>query len=88
MNALAIEVHISDFTVEIIEQSPAYDWDNFLSDLGGQMGLWIGASVYSGVELVSILLKLILYHINSKRSTAKYKSFAKSIDAKYDISSC
>ena len=66
INTLVVKVFISDFTVETIEQSPAYNWNSFLSDLGGNMGLWIGASVYSGFELVSIIFKLALHYFQKK----------------------
>ena len=58
-NLVKIEVFFSDFEVEVVEHVPAYGWDEFVSDLGGQVGLWIGASVYSAVEIVSFLLSLL-----------------------------
>lgn len=68
-NLLAINVYVNDFTVETIEQFPAYDVNSFLSDLGGQLGLWIGASVYSAFELVSIVFSCIHYYVvENKRS--------------------
>ena len=58
-NLLALRIYYNDFTVQTVEQSPAYNGNNFLSDLGGQLGLWIGASVYSGFELGSVILRLV-----------------------------
>lgn len=55
-NIVRIEVFYHDFQLLLVEQKQAYDIVRFLSDLGGQAGLWIGASVYSLFELVSFLL--------------------------------
>lgn len=58
-NMAKIEIYFDDFNIERIEQVPAYGWNNFFSDFGGQAGLWIGASVYSIFELFSLCLMLI-----------------------------
>ena len=57
-NLVKIEIYFSDFEVEVVEQKPAYGWSEFVSDFGGQVGLWIGASVYSAFEIGSLLLSL------------------------------
>ena len=57
-NLLKIEIYFSDFEVEVVQQKPAYGWSEFVSDFGGQVGLWIGASVYSAFEIGSLLLSL------------------------------
>lgn len=62
-NLLKLQVYFEDFTVETIEQRPAYGWDDFLSDLGGQAGLWIGASVFSWLEVSSLLINFITYFL-------------------------
>ena len=62
-NLLKLEVYFEDFTVETIEQRPSYGWDNFLSDLGGQAGLWIGASVFSWLEVSSLLINFMAYFL-------------------------
>ena len=58
-NMLKIEIYFSDFDVEVFEQKAAYGYVEFASDLGGQIGLWIGASVYSVFEIWSLLFSLI-----------------------------
>ena len=55
-NLVKVEIYYSDLLTQRIEQIPAYNWNEFLSDLGGQVGLWIGASVYSIFELCTLLL--------------------------------
>ena len=60
-NYVAIHIYYSDFHVKTTKHVPAFDWSDFLSALGGQIGLWIGASIYSVLELTSFLLELISY---------------------------
>ena len=55
-NLVKVEIYYSDFLTQRLEQKPVYGWNEFLSDLGGQVGLWIGASVYSIFELCTLLL--------------------------------
>ena len=59
-NVVKIEIFFSDFNVLTTTQQKAYDDVKFLSDLGGQAGLWIGASVYSLFELFSFLICNVL----------------------------
>ena len=56
-NILAINLYFNDFAIETVEQQPVYTWGDFTSDLGGQMGLWIGASVFSAFELGTFLFR-------------------------------
>eukprot|EP00112_Aurelia_sp_Birch-Aquarium-sp1_P022193 Seg6164.1 transcript_id=Seg6164.1/GoldUCD/mRNA.D3Y31 product="Acid-sensing ion channel 1" protein_id=Seg6164.1/GoldUCD/D3Y31 len=60
-NVMAMDIYFKDFSVETIEQKPAYSWDDFASDLGGQLGLWIGASVFSACEFGCFIANLIAY---------------------------
>eukprot|EP00112_Aurelia_sp_Birch-Aquarium-sp1_P020292 Seg5197.3 transcript_id=Seg5197.3/GoldUCD/mRNA.D3Y31 product="Acid-sensing ion channel 4-A" protein_id=Seg5197.3/GoldUCD/D3Y31 len=67
-NVLRLEVYFKDFNVESIKSSPAYGDAQFMSDLGGSLGLWIGASVYSLFELGSLgisLASLLLFRLKN-----------------------
>ena len=66
-NIVAANIYYKDLTVETIEQKPEYEMDDFASDLGGQMGLWIGSSVFSGFEFGAFALSLLLYLIFLRR---------------------
>ena len=62
-NILAVNIYYKDFTVETVEQKPAYTLDDFASDLGGQLGLWIGASIFSAFELGTYIMNMIAYFL-------------------------
>ena len=79
-NLLALTVYYNDFTVQTVEQTPAYNSNNFLSDLGGQLGLWIGASVYSGFEILSLLFQLIMFLLLSKKTLRVEKAHGEDVE--------
>ena len=55
--------------MEEITQKPVYEWANLASDPGGQLGLWIGASIFSVFEFGSFLLELLAYKFCKKVTT-------------------
>lgn len=42
--------------------------ENFLSDIGGQLGLWLGVSILSGAEVVELLAMMLIYLITGKNN--------------------
>ena len=66
-NIVATNIYFKDFTVETIEQKPAYTINDFGSDLGGQLGLWIGSSIFSVFEFGAFLLSMLMYMVFSKK---------------------
>lgn len=45
--------------MEKITYSEYYAFENLLSDVGGQLGLWIGVSFITVAELIKLLLDII-----------------------------
>lgn len=43
-----------------------FQLENLLADIGGQLGLWIGVSVMTGVEILEFISNLLTY-LCSKR---------------------
>ena len=70
-NFLAIQVHFIDFSVEEITQKRAYDWGTLRSEVGGLLGLFIGASIFSVLEFGSFLLELITYKCCKEKKKRK-----------------
>ncbi|GFN77780.1 amiloride-sensitive sodium channel subunit gamma [Plakobranchus ocellatus] len=58
---LKLVVYYEDLNYEELEESAAYQIDQFLSDVGGTIGLWIGLSVLSLFEIVHLLTDIGLY---------------------------
>ena len=52
----AIQVYYGQLQYDEILQQPAYSVDKFLSDLGGLLGLFIGASVFSGIDFILFIM--------------------------------
>ena len=68
-NFLSLQIYFEDFILQTIKQIPAYGRSQVISDLGGSVGLWIGASVYSFFELGSTFISLVsLYIVRKKRA--------------------
>ena len=69
-NLLKVQIYFSEFDIDEVEQKPAYTWNMVPSDLGGLIGLYIGASVYSGLEVFSFLFSLAYHYCYTTRKRA------------------
>ena len=56
-NFVRVNVYLSDMEVEVQEQQPSYRLSNLFSDIGGTLGLWVGLSLLTVVELVQLVVK-------------------------------
>ena len=54
-------MHVADTSVVKIIQEPDYTSSDLLSDIGGQLGLWIGMSVLSFGEIIQLIFDTCLY---------------------------
>jgi amiloride-sensitive sodium channel subunit alpha/amiloride-sensitive sodium channel subunit gamma len=59
-NFLAVVIYFEDLDYEVIIEEQLYNTLRFLSDIGGAMGLYIGASVLTYVELLQLALEVFL----------------------------
>ena len=46
--------HITD-----VQEDLAYDFDNLLGDIGGVMGLFLGASLFTIMEFITLFVSLL-----------------------------
>lgn len=67
-NVLKLNIFFEELNFESITEERSYELANFVSDLGGSLGLWIGMSVLSFAEVFELLL-LIGYALLRKLRT-------------------
>nr|XP_019920401.2 amiloride-sensitive sodium channel subunit alpha [Crassostrea gigas] len=60
-NFLKTVIYYEDLNFEEISEEPLYDGFRFLSDIGGTLGLFLGASILSFVELVQLMVEILYY---------------------------
>jgi hypothetical protein len=58
-----LNVYIADSNVLKTEELPDYTTNQLLSDIGGQLGLWIGTSVITVVEVLSLFAKILRFAV-------------------------
>ncbi|XP_067679109.1 amiloride-sensitive sodium channel subunit alpha-like [Haliotis asinina] len=58
---LKLKVYFNSLNFESIKEEPFYNTERFLSDIGGTMGLWTGASILSLAEFLEILLEVFFW---------------------------
>ncbi|KAK3748779.1 hypothetical protein QZH41_013515 [Actinostola sp. cb2023] len=54
-NLLELKIYYEDLTFKDIHQVPSYDLFSLLGDVGGQIGLFLGASLLTLVEYLDLL---------------------------------
>lgn len=67
-NFLSLNIYYRELNFETISESAAYETGQFLSDFGGAMGLWMGASALTILELVDLVVRLIQRCCKSRKS--------------------
>ncbi|CAD6194793.1 unnamed protein product [Caenorhabditis auriculariae] len=76
-----VEVYFEQLNYESLLESEAYGWPNLLSDFGGQLGLWMGVSVITIMEILILMMDLLLSLTGMKKKNARRpgrKSFSSS----------
>ncbi|XP_033762756.1 amiloride-sensitive sodium channel subunit beta-like [Pecten maximus] len=68
MNFLKINIYYEDLNFEFLSEEPEYELMNLLSDIGGSLGLFLGASVLSLGEIIEILVELIYFILKKSRN--------------------
>ncbi|KAJ1183843.1 hypothetical protein NDU88_000656 [Pleurodeles waltl] len=63
-NFLVLDIFFEALNFETIEQKKAYDLAGLLGDIGGQMGLFIGASILTILEILDYIYEVIKVKVN------------------------
>ena len=59
-----LNVYIADSNMIKIEESADYTQSHLLSDIGGQLGLWVGISIITLAEILELMTELVRYVFN------------------------
>ncbi|XP_048196435.1 acid-sensing ion channel 3 [Perognathus longimembris pacificus] len=58
-NVLVLDIFFEALNYEMVEQTKAYEMSELLGDIGGQMGLFIGASLLTILEILDFLCEVL-----------------------------
>ncbi|WAR23025.1 SCNuncharacterized [Mya arenaria] len=72
-NFLKLNIYYEDLNFETIEEFPEIEVQQFLSDVGGAIGLWIGLSILSLCEVGQLLIELCNYGIHTAKKQSRYE---------------
>ncbi|XP_035666346.1 amiloride-sensitive sodium channel subunit gamma-like [Branchiostoma floridae] len=59
-NLLKVNIYYEALNFERITESPGYEVENLLGDIGGQLGLWVGMSCLSAMEIMEVLVDIVI----------------------------
>jgi len=70
-NFLKVSVFFGDMTYRRITEVRQYPLEGLISDIGGQMGIWLGASMFSVIELMCLVGQFVRAICESKGKERK-----------------
>ncbi|KAF6085367.1 acid sensing ion channel subunit 3 [Phyllostomus discolor] len=77
-NVLVLDIFFEALNYETVEQKKAYEVSELLGDIGGQMGLFIGASLLTILEILDYLCEVfrdrVLGHFWNRKRSPKHSS--------------
>ena len=63
-----VNIFYDSMSYTLIQESPALSFDTLLSNIGGNVGLFTGASILTSIELIELLLAVFILLLKSKRN--------------------
>ena len=69
-NLLKLDIYYENMSPEVIKSLPKYDWSTLLSNVGGTLGLWLGFSILTAMEVLELFLDFMIHtcsKLTSKR---------------------
>uniref|UniRef100_A0A0K0DIK5 Degenerin-like protein unc-105 n=1 Tax=Angiostrongylus cantonensis TaxID=6313 RepID=A0A0K0DIK5_ANGCA len=76
-----VEVYYEQLNYESLLESEAYGLPNLLSDFGGQLGLWMGVSVITIMEVFILVFDVVLTIFGLTKSKRRTFSMRRSVRA-------
>ncbi|RMX43030.1 hypothetical protein pdam_00001790 [Pocillopora damicornis] len=58
-NMLELVIYFEELSYHVIEQTPAYDSESLFAEIGGQVGLCVGASLLTVLEFCDVIIAII-----------------------------
>ena len=58
-NMAKVDLFFGSSSITNVEEVVAYDFDNLLGDVGGVMGLFLGASIFTTMEFIMLFLNIL-----------------------------
>lgn len=68
-NMLQLSIFYGDLGYEQYDEVEDMSWLDLISNIGGTLGLFIGMSFLSFVEIVDIVLQIVLYKNDNKKTS-------------------
>ena len=68
-----MDIFYQELSFEIVEQNIAFEFLSLLSEIGGFLGLLLGASVLTIYEMLDFLTLMVLNKMKKRRSTQVLK---------------
>ena len=72
-----LNVYVADSNVLKTEESEEYTQSQLLSDIGGQLGLWVGISVITIAEVLELVVDIVKWVLLRNGPCAKGRTFSK-----------
>ena len=66
---VSFDVYFSSLSYKVIAQNPSTNWDDLIAGLGGTLGLFVGASFLSLLEIIDFLIAVAI--ILAKKASNK-----------------
>ncbi|ELU12615.1 hypothetical protein CAPTEDRAFT_185559 [Capitella teleta] len=73
---IRLNVHISDSNIIKTTESPDYEAIRLISDIGGQLGLWIGISVMTIFEVLQLVADIFRFLTGKSRNVGELRNRA------------
>ncbi|KAM6934673.1 acid-sensing ion channel 4-A isoform 3-T3 [Xenentodon cancila] len=73
-NFLVLDIFFEALNYETIEQKKAYDVAGLIGDIGGQMGLFVGASILTVLEILDYIYEIIMHRLQRLLRSQKEKN--------------
>ncbi|KAK5969703.1 hypothetical protein GCK32_011290 [Trichostrongylus colubriformis] len=74
LNAAMVEVFYEQLNYELLQESEAYGLVNLIADFGGHLGLWLGFSVITVMEVIVLILDVISICFRRRKEAAMAKN--------------